>query len=597
MTQTPKSRMKRRSNTQQADPLAITASCPKKTTTESKTSRLSPFWIHSQYMESLSRHALTENRSFGFVVEDVPREEFEDTYPKSAITTESGFDQGGKAAGWIGTETVRVAEYWYCKKREGKGKVKYDVKFCKMTWAEKLPGSETEWMGYCIPIIPVLGKAMIIQGKPQLFSVVRFQRAAQQMINYSKSRIAETLATAPISPYMVAAGQITKGDKKWENLNTNVYPYIEYNTVDVNGKPAPQPQRQTFEPPIASLSAFVAQEIDDMKATTGIFDASLGQKSNETSGTAIQRRQQQTNVTVMHFMDNLERAFKKGGLILQDAIPKYYDSDRMVDMLGEDEKPKIARINAMHTDKSGKQQHYKVGGDGAGKYRTVVTMGRAFSTKRQESFDMMQQLVQSAPNLLPMFGDVLFQNSDSAGADIVAERFKKMLPPQLQEQDGDPAQQAQQLQGQLQQTQQHLQALNAYATKLEQEKQGKVVETQGRVQIEQFKAQKEYDLKALTLQTQRDIAEINTKAQDVIERRKLDASLDQALHVSAHEAGMQAADQAHQKDVAAQQAAVQAASQTSDQAHDQSMADQGHQQTLEQQQAAADNQPAAGDSE
>jgi len=515
---------------------------------------------------------------FGFVIEDIPKDEFKDLYPKSAITLDAGFDDGGIKSGWIGTDTVRVAEYWYCEQKdvEGKRKPQTVVHFCKMTWAEELPDSRTTWMGYCIPIIPVLGKQMIINGRPLLFSVVRPQRGAQQMINYSKTRIAETLSTAPISPYIVAAGQIKQGDKKWDTMNTNVYPYLEYNLIDLQGKPAPPPQRQTFEPPIQAYSAFVAQEIDDMKATTGIFDASLGQKSNETSGQAIVRRQQQSNMTTMHYMDNLERAFKKGGLIMEDLFPKLYDTERMIRILGEDEAPKVVKINAPY-DANGQTKHHKVGGEGAGKYRAIVTMGRAFSTKRQESFDMMSQVLQGNPQLMPMIGDIMFRNSDMAGADQLAERFKKMLPPNLQDQDqSDPETQLHQAQGQLQQLTQAHQALNAYAQKLEQEKQGKVIETQGRVQIEQFKAQKEYELKALQITAQRDIAEITTKAQDLRERMKLDASLDEALHVSAHEVGMQAHQQAHERDMAEKQAAI--ASEA---------AAQDHSQTLEAQQQAA----------
>jgi hypothetical protein len=48
-------------------------------------------------------------------------------------------------------------------------------------------------LGYCIPIFPVTGKTMIVQGRPIISSVVRPQRDAQLMINYTKSRIAETL--------------------------------------------------------------------------------------------------------------------------------------------------------------------------------------------------------------------------------------------------------------------------------------------------------------------------------------------------------------------------------------------------------------------
>jgi hypothetical protein len=93
---------------------------------------------------------------FGFVVEDMPREEFEELYPKSPITTKvlSESDSSWLSGqGWLGTDTVRIAEYWYC---EGTGK-NCKVKFCKISGMEVLPDTETEWMGYCIPIIPGTG--------------------------------------------------------------------------------------------------------------------------------------------------------------------------------------------------------------------------------------------------------------------------------------------------------------------------------------------------------------------------------------------------------------------------------------------------------
>jgi hypothetical protein len=207
---------------------------------------LDPFSVYGILVPS----CFNREPRFGFVVEDMPEEEFKDLYPKSPISTGVLGESDSSwlsANGWLGTNTVRIAEYWYCK---GTGK-DTKVKFCKISGMEVLPDTETEWLDYCIPIFPVLGKQMIIQGKPQLFSVVRHQRGAQQMINYGKTRIAETLSLAPISPYMVAKGQIAKGDKKWENLNTQVFPFVEYNQVDNTGKARPAAsQGQTFEPPI-----------------------------------------------------------------------------------------------------------------------------------------------------------------------------------------------------------------------------------------------------------------------------------------------------------------------------------------------------------
>jgi hypothetical protein len=532
---------------------------------------------------------------YGFVVEDMPKEEFKLQYPKSQMTS-LGWDDAQKQAGdWVADNTVRIAEYWYvvtgsenvdpeddeAKPKRSK-RPKHTVKFCKINGIEVLEGSETDWPGSSIPIIPVLGKQMIMEGKPKLFSVVRPQKAAQQLINYSKSRIAETLSTSPISPFMVPVGAIPSGkENQWMTLNTTQRPFLEYNVVDVTGKPIPPPQRQTFEPPIQSLSAFVAQEVDDMKATTGIFDASLGNNANETSGRAILARKDQANLTTMHYIDNLARSFKQGGDIIAEIVPKIYDTERQIEILGEDEKQKVVTINAEHQDETGKTKHYKVAG---AKMSYVVTMGQAFDSKRSESFDTMQQVLQSAPDLIHIIGDIFFQQSDLAGADEIAERLHKMLPPQLQDQNEQTPEQAQAMAAQ---AHQQMQLMGTELQKLQFERQAKVAEHQGKMQQIQLQAQADMALEDKKLQAQLAVAEINTKAQRLDERLAFVEEFAQQMHQQAHEAALSA--QEHQQSLA--QGAQQAQ-------HQSALADQGavnqsaqSAQDAAQSQAAQDAQP------
>lgn len=494
---------------------------------------------------------------FGFVVEEIPKEEYKQQYPDSDMASLSWAEAETKGEGWVGSETVRIAEYWYVEtaKVEGKRRPQSTVKFCKINGVEILPDTETTWVGSCIPIVPVLGKQLIINGKPRLSSVVRPQKSAQQLINYSKTRIAETLATSPISPFMVVEGQIAGYEAQWAALNTSVKPFLTYKAVDVEGKPAGPPQRQTFEPPIASLSSFVAQEVDDMKATTGIFDASMGASANEVTGRAIQARTQQSNQSVMHFMDNLERSFRVGGNIIAEVIPKIYDTAREIRILGVDEAPKIVLVNQKFKENGKDKKHDLT----SGKYDVVVTMGRAYSTKRMESFDMMQQLVQSAPNTLPMFGDILFKNSDMAGSDIVAERFHKMLPPNLQEDDKNPL--PPQAQAAIAQAQQQAQAMQQELSKLTMERDAKVLDHQGKMQQIQLQHQADMQLEDKKLEVEVAKAEITTKAQNEQERQmfvqdivkelvKHGAKMDAQGHTQAHQIGLKAHDQAHQRSMA-----------------------------------------------
>jgi hypothetical protein len=201
-------------------------------------------------------------------------------------------------------------------------------------------------------------------------------------------------------------------------------------------------------------------------------------------------------------------------------------------------------------------KHYKVKG---AKMSYVVTMGQAFDSKRAETFDTMQQVLQGNPQLMNVVGDILFRNYDGAGADQIADRLKKMLPPQLQ--SADDQQIPPQAQAAISQLQQQGQALNAHAQILEKqlgqlqyEKQAKVVELQGRLQEIAAKHQADMELEDKKLLAQLAVAEISTKAQIATERQGAVNDLEAQLHEQAHELGMQKDEQAHAQDMAQQQA-------------------------------------------
>lgn len=486
---------------------------------------------------------------FAFVCEDIPKDEYRRLYPDSELTSIEWGEAEKRGEGWVGSDAVRIAEYWYVEetKVEGKRRPKRTVKFCKINGSEVLPDSETDWAGSCIPIVPVLGKQMILEGKPKLFSVVSPQKSAQQLINYSKSRIAETLAQAPVSPFIAAKGQLDGFEAQWRALNTNPQAVLIYNQVDANGQPVGPPQRQTFEPPIQALSAFVLQEIDDMKATTGIFDASLGNQGNETSGQAILQRQHQSNLTTMHFMDNLVRSFRLGGEIIAELIPKIYDTAREVQILGEDEKPKLVQINQEYQDEAGQTKHHDLT---KGKYALTVTSGKAFDSKRSEAFDTMQQVLQTNPNLMNIIGDIFFRNSDMAGADQLAERFQKMLPPQLQDNKSPLPPEAQ---AAIAHAQQQMQAMQGQLQQLMFEKQAKTVEIQGKMQQIAAQSQADITLENRKMEVQVAVAEIEAKSQILQQRAQFVEDLWKQFHGDAHDAAKQAREHMHEHQMSAQE--------------------------------------------
>lgn len=487
---------------------------------------------------------------FAFVTEDIPKEEYKALYPGTEMVSLGWEEAGRRAEGWVGSDSVRIAEYWWIEEEKAKGKrrPKCKVRFCKINGLEKLPDSDTEWPGSCIPIVPVLGKKTIIDGKPRIASVVRSQKSAQQMLNYAKTRIAETVSLAPISPFMIAEGQIAGYEAQWSNLNRESRPFLTYKPIAANGQPVGPPQRQVQESPIQALSAFVAQEVDDMKATTGIYDASMGAQSNETTGKAIQARAESANLTIMHFLDNLERSFRQAGNIIEELIPLIYDTAREVTILGPDEKAKVVLINKEHAGENGETQHYKIAGN---RVPLVVTMGRAYDTKRMETFAFMQELARSVPQIVPIIGDIMMHNSDMAGAEQAAERMHKMLPPQLQDSDSPLPPEAQ---AAVAQAQQQIQGMQGKMAELEFEKRAKIVEHQGKLQQIDAESRAAMALEQQKLENQLAIAEVEAKAQNASERTQFVRDMWAQFHEQAHDIASQAAEQAHERAMGAMQA-------------------------------------------
>jgi len=166
-----------------------------------------------------------------------------------------------------------------------------------------------------------------------------------------------------------------------------------------------------------------------MKATTGIYDASLGARSNEISGVAIRARENQGGNSALHYQDNLMATLHHLGRALVDLVPKIYDSERTVRIMREDDSHEPVRINVpvMGVD----EKPMLLNDLGQGVYDVRVKIGPAYSTRRAEAADSMLQFIQAVPQTASVAGDLVARNMDWPGADEIADRLKRTLPPQI----------------------------------------------------------------------------------------------------------------------------------------------------------------------
>jgi hypothetical protein len=404
---------------------------------------------------------------WAFVYEDISREDFKKKYPDADVMN---FKEFGTGQEWNSEDKVRIAEYFRIEphtiriNQMADGTILTDdelaiankpavasrettinvVKWSKLSAAEEL--ESRDWAGKYIPVVRVIGNEIDMEGELRLSGAVESAMDAQRMVNYSSSAFVEMVALAPKAPFIAAKGQIEGNRNDWATANRRNIAVLEYEPQDLNGSPVPPPIRQ----PMPGIPAGWAQAVQlyehDIQSAMGMYSANVGAPSNEKSGRAILARQREGDVGSFHYVDNLSRSIRHTGRILIDLIPKIYDTPRIARIIGVDGESKPVRIDPnMESPKTEQKNELgKVVGMiynlDIGKYDVMVSVGPSYSTKRQESAEWMSQMVQAKPELMQVVGDIMFRNFDMPGADDIADRLKKLLPPLLQENDdeGEP---------------------------------------------------------------------------------------------------------------------------------------------------------------
>ena len=414
---------------------------------------------------------------------------FKKMYPNAEDT--QGFSSRGTGdteSEWVTKEDIRIAEYFYTEREKAMiiqlsdGTTGYSdempskealaeagitvidkrdtwrkkIKWCKLTAMQIL--EEGEWAGKFIPIVPVYGQEVRVDDKHKKFGLVRMAKDPQRMYNYWSTALTETVALAPKAKWLLAEGQDEGHENEWAMANIKAMPVLRYKQTDIEGRIAPAPTRLQPEPPPAGVMTALQGMNQDLQAVVGIFDpAQLPQGMQ--SGKSLQGQQAQADMTNFHYYDNLTRSIRHTGRIILDLIPKIYDRQRVMRIIGDDGKPEMVTINEQGQDEQGVS---KVLNDvTVGEYDVVMETGPGYNSKRQEAVDSMMSLLGADPTLMQTAGDLIFRNMDFPGADVIADRLaaanpmaqiddKSPIPPQVQMQLAQSKQMIQQLQQQIQ---------------------------------------------------------------------------------------------------------------------------------------------------
>lgn len=449
-----------------------------------------PFTV---YGDPDSQAADSSDWNTAFVVETLPKAVFEKKYKGAQAVDWDATGYTGLKMPWYGEDEVMIAEYWkreevartivalsngqiveesvYAANKDLFDQAQIEVVASRPVRSHKvtqrlMTGAEVletnDWIGRYIPIVPVYGDEVNLEGRRFFRSLIRDAKDSQRNFNYWRTTATELVALAPKAPFIGPKGSFKSDAAKWASANTETHAHIEYDVV-AGGAP---PQRQPF----AGVPAGAIQEAlnasDDMKAIIGIFDAGLGARSNETSGRAILARQKEGDVSTFHFADNLSRAIRHAGRIILDLIPHVYTQDRVVRVMGLDGSPRTVplgkptpRMGPDGKPMMGPQMDPNsgqpvMGPDGQpligpltrifdlalGKYDLTVETGPSYTTQREEAAEQMMELIRSFPQAAPVIGDLIAKNLDWPGAEEIAQRLQAMMQAHTGAPQGQPQQ-------------------------------------------------------------------------------------------------------------------------------------------------------------
>jgi len=395
-----------------------------------------------------------------FVDDRIPKDEFQRKWPDatpdqldSGLTGNAFGDM--RAQGWIEDDSYRITEYWRLIERQrlmgmfGDGKI-YEIDNENLETLIEAHGppvkTRVAWVSFAqmhlvtgfailsgpyeyrlnrLPIVRMSGRVVNISGRRIRYGLVRFMKDPVRLKNFWRSIAAEQLGYAPKAQWIGPESAFEGREDVFRKAHLSRDPLLIYN----DGAEAP-PERVDPPAPQSALLNEAQVNAQDMKDVTGIHDASLGIKSNETSGRAIQARQREGDVASITFYDNGNATVLEAGDVINQLIPQIYDGTRVVRVIGEDETVKFQKINDPMDPGAIDLS--------VGMFDVTLSTGTSYSTRRVEAAQSMMDAVQVFPQLMTVAGDLIAKAQDWPGADKIAERMEQQMQQQI-----DPAQLAQ----------------------------------------------------------------------------------------------------------------------------------------------------------
>ena len=382
---------------------------------------------------------------YGFLLSVIPKTQFDEKYPDRTGQSVSQGRVNSNSAYYNIVDNVVIGHFFYQKLVDRKigrtslgriveidddifltqgetveeERVRQDSIFCMRKFdGQGWLAEKEETVFSTIPIIPCYGNYEVIENKPLYHGVVQKLKDPQRVLNYSLSREVAEGALAPRAKYWMTKQQGKGHTATLATMNTNNDPVQIYNH-DPESPGAPQQNGGAQSNPGLRVISDGMQSI--MGSTAGIFAVGMGENPGLQSGVAIGKLQDKANNVTSKFFTSLEISICRTAQILNDAIPKVYDTQRQMHIVNGDGSIEAKIVNEVGQDGQILEDLSK------GKYSISCTSGPSYDNQQSAAVAAITELARYDPSILQTGSDILLNNISAPGVDKIAARKRQEL--------------------------------------------------------------------------------------------------------------------------------------------------------------------------
>jgi hypothetical protein len=249
---------------------------------------------------------------------------------------------------------------------------------------------------------------------------------AQRYLNYLATQMAYIIKISRYDQFMGPRKCFASPDlqQMWRDPSV-VQGALAYDETPSGDKPT------QLQPPELSMSLTQQYErtLMDLQSGTGLYNTQLGEMGNEVAGTAINARNKRGNKNTQIPRNSLDIAIAVGGEVINDMIPKVYDTEDMLVLPMPDSDEQKVNINKP-ADEYGLQTENDMT---QGRYKIRLKPGSSYEEQKEEALESLQLVLNAdrSGQVFPMIADLYVENLPLDNNLELRNRLRTLVPPEI----------------------------------------------------------------------------------------------------------------------------------------------------------------------